>query len=60
MFKTWFQGWDKNDKATGKCMAAHGTADYPEEHADTLTRVKISRGVRLEFKMGRNKIWIKW
>ena len=28
----------KNDKATGKWMAAHDTADYSDEHADTLTR----------------------
>ena len=28
----------KNDKATGKYMVAHGTTDYSDEHADTLTR----------------------
>ena len=37
-FKTWLHGWDKNDKAKGKCMSAHGTADYSDEHAYTLTR----------------------
>ena len=38
MFKTRLHGWEENDKATGKCMAAHVTAYYSDEHADTLTR----------------------
>ena len=38
-FKTWLHGWDK--KSPGKCIAAHGTADYSDEHADTLTRKEL-------------------